>query len=202
MHLKLPDLPYAQDALMPFISADTLAVHHGKHHRGYVDKVNAAIEKTSLAGKALEQIVRHAREQDDTDLFNNAAQAWNHEFLWNSMSPNGGRVPSSELQNLIDKSFSGLDGFREEFRRAATSQFGSGWAWLVMDGGDLKIIQTANAETPVGTEATPLLTLDVWEHAYYLDYRNDRGAYVDGFLSGLINWEFADFNLERMRKAA
>ena len=122
MTLKLPDLPYAHDALMPFVSADTLAVHHGKHHRGYVDKTNSAIAKTDLADKSLEQIVIRARERGDSDLFNNAAQAWNHAFLWNSMSPNGSRPPSDELQHLIDKSFSGLDGFRQEFRRAATTQ--------------------------------------------------------------------------------
>ena len=202
MAITLPDLPYAADALEPHVSAKTLGFHHGKHHKAYVDKLNAAIEGTDYEGKALEDIIAAAHRAADTGVFNNAAQAWNHTFLWHSMSPNGGGKPEGALSEAINTRFGSLDGFREKFKAAALGQFGSGWAWLVRNGGVLDIIATGNAETPLTDDLTPLLTLDVWEHAYYLDYQNKRDAYVDAYLDKLINWDFASQNYEADRAAA
>jgi Fe-Mn family superoxide dismutase len=202
MAITLPDLPYAADALEPHVSAKTLGFHHGKHHKAYVDKLNAAIEGTDYEGKALEDIIAAAHRAADTGVFNNAAQAWNHTFLWHSMSPNGGGKPEGALAEAINTRFGSLDGFREKFKAAALGQFGSGWAWLVRNGGVLDIITTGNAETPLTDDLTPLLTLDVWEHAYYLDYQNKRDAYIDAYLDKLINWDFASQNYEADRAAA
>lgn len=197
MTIALPDLPYAADALQPHISANTFEFHHGKHHKAYVDKLNTAIRGTAYDGDSLEQIVVSAFKNSDTGVFNNAAQAWNHTFLWNSMSPNGGGEPSGPLADAITNGFGDLDAFRAKFRQAALSQFGSGWTWLIDTADGLDIVSTGNADTPLVNDSTPLLTLDVWEHAYYLDYQNRRDSYVDAFLHHLINWEFAAGNFER-----
>ena len=202
MSITLPDLPYAADALEPHVSARTLEFHHGKHHKAYVDKLNAAIVGTDYEGQALEDIIAAAHRNGDTGVFNNAAQAWNHTFLWHSMSPNGGGQPEGALADAINSRFGDLGKFREKFKAAALGQFGSGWAWLVRNGGVLDIISTGNAETPLTDGLTPLLTLDVWEHAYYLDYQNKRDAYVDAYLDRLINWDFASQNYEADRAAA
>lgn len=193
--LALPDLPYAADALTPHISADTLALHHGKHHRGYIEKTLRLIKDTPYAGKNLVEIVKTAAENGDTAIFNNAAQAWNHDFYWQSMTPGGGGSPEGEIAEAIDASFGNYENFVNKFIFAATSRFGSGWAWLVKEGEALKVISTANADTPLAHGLTPLLTVDVWEHAYYLDYQNKRGPYVRAFVDHLINWPFAERNL-------
>jgi Fe-Mn family superoxide dismutase len=202
MSIEHPSLPYADDALEPHVSAETLAFHHGKHHKAYVDKLNAAIAGSAYEGKSLEAIIVTSHEANDSGVFNNSAQAWNHTFLWHSMSPNGGGDPTGPLADAIADKFGDLDQFRAEFKKAALGQFGSGWTWLVRRPDGLDIVSTGNAETPLTTGDTPLLTLDVWEHAYYLDYQNKRDAYVDAFLSDLINWEFAVQNYETDRDAA
>ena len=196
MSIELPDLPYAADALEPHVSAETLGFHHGKHHKAYVDKLNAAIGGTKYEGQALETIIAASHEAADAGVFNNAAQIWNHTFLWNSMSPDGGGEPEGALAEAINASFGDLAGFREKFKASAMGQFGSGWTWLVSKGGALDIMSTGNAETPLTDGITALLTLDVWEHAYYLDYQNRRDAYIDAFLGELINWEFAAQNYD------
>ncbi len=201
MTIPFPALPYPIDALEPHVSARTLEFHHGKHHKAYVDKLNAAIAGTGYEGQTLESIIAASKKAADSGIFNNAAQAWNHTFLWNSMSPNGGE-PEGALADAINERFGDLTGFREKFKAAALGQFGSGWTWLVNRGGALEIISTGNAETPLTDDVVPLLTLDVWEHAYYLDYQNKRDAYIDAFLSELINWEFAAENYEADRAAA
>ena len=194
MTIKLPDLPYAADALEPHVSAATLGFHHGKHHKAYVDKLNAAISGTSYEGKSLESIIEAAHKASDTGVFNNAAQTWNHTFLWHSMSPSGGGEPEGALADAIKASFGGLAGFRDTFKSSAMGQFGSGWTWLVKTDDGLDVVSTGNADLPLLHGLTPLLTLDVWEHAYYLDYQNKRDVYVDTFLDALINWEFAAQN--------
>ncbi len=204
MAVELPKLPYALDALEPHISKRTLEFHHGKHHKAYVDKTNELIANTDLANKSLEEIVRAAAGQKDkATLFNNAAQAWNHTFLWNSMSPKGGK-PAGALAQAIEKDLGGFATFAENFKKAAVGQFGSGWAWLTLANGKLEISTTGNADTPLVHGKTPLLTLDVWEHAYYLDYQNRRPDYVSTFLEKIVNWDFAAGNLQKasQRKAA
>lgn len=194
MSINFPGLPYAINALEPHVSANTLEHHHGKHHKGYVDKLNKAIAGTAYEGKSLEAIIAAANEASDTGIFNNAAQSWNHTFLWNSMSPNGGGEPAGELAGAIDRQFGSVQAFRDAYKAAALAQFGSGWTWLVRTKKGLDIVCTGNADTPLVNGTTPLLTLDVWEHAYYLDYQNKRDAYVDVFLGSLINWDFAAEN--------
>jgi superoxide dismutase, Fe-Mn family len=204
MAIELPKLPYALDALEPHISKRTLEFHHGKHHKAYVDKTNELIANTDLANKSLEEIVRAAAGQKDkATLFNNAGQAWNHNFLWNSMSPKGGK-PTGALAEGIEKDLGGFATFAENFKKAAVGQFGSGWAWLTFANGKLEISATGNADTPLVHGKTPLLTLDVWEHAYYLDYQNRRPDYVSTFLEKIVNWDFAASNLQKasQRKAA
>jgi Fe-Mn family superoxide dismutase len=196
MSIQLPDLPYAGDALEPHVSAQTLEFHHGKHHKAYVDKLNAAISGTDYEGKSLEAVVAAAHSAGDTGIFNNAAQTWNHTFLWHSMSPSGGGEPSGALADAINKKFGSLAEFKEAFKAAAMGQFGSGWAWLVRTADGVDIVTTGNADTPLVNGATPLMTLDVWEHAYYLDYQNKRDAYIDTFLSELVNWDFAAKNYD------
>lgn len=196
MTIKLPKLPYAMDALEPHISTDTMKLHYGKHHRGYVDKLNKLIEGTHFEDLPLEQIIVSARDSAEIDILNNAAQAWNHAFFWQSLSPSGQSDPDGRIRDLIEDEFGDIDKFKDEFRSAATSQFGSGWTWLVLDAGKLRIMSTTNADSPVGTHMTPLLTLDVWEHAYYLDYQNERARYVDAFLDTLIDWRFALDNVQ------
>jgi superoxide dismutase, Fe-Mn family len=191
MAFSLPALPYAQDALAPHISAETLEFHHGKHHNTYVTKLNDLIAGTELADKSLEEIIVAA----DGITFNQAAQVWNHTFYWSSMKPKGGGQPSGALASAIDRDFGSFDAFKEAFSNAAATQFGSGWAWLVEDGGKLAVSKTGNADTPLKHGQKPLLTIDVWEHAYYIDYRNARPKYIETFLNHLVNWDFAASNL-------
>ena len=195
MAIELPPLPYGKADLAPHISEQTLDFHYGKHHSGYVTKTNKAIEGTELDKSSLEEIIQAANGTDQ-GLFNNAAQVWNHTFYWKSMKPGGGGAPTGDIASAIDKTFGGYDGFKEAFSSAGGSQFGSGWAWLVANGSTLEIRKTPNAETPV-TDATvtPILTMDVWEHAYYLDYQNKRPDYIGAFLDHLVNWDFANENL-------
>jgi len=196
MTFELPSLPYAADALEPFISEATLGFHYGKHHLAYVNNLNGLVAGSDLAAKSLEQIIQAtAGVPDKAGIFNNAAQVWNHTFYWNSMKPAGGGAPSGAVASLIDSAFGGYAGFVEAFKAAALGQFGSGWAWLVLDQGALKIVKTGNADTPIAHGQTPLLTCDVWEHAYYLDYQNKRPDYVQTFLDKLLNWDFANANL-------
>ena len=202
MSIEFPSLPYAADALAPHVSEQTLNVHHGKHHKGYVKKLNKAIAGTDYESLPLEKIIAASHEASDTNVFNNAAQAWNHAFLWNSMSPDGGGKPSGALAEAINDRFGDIDAFRDAFKKSALGQFGSGWTWLVQTSDGVDIVSTGNAETPLTDGAIPLLTLDVWEHAYYLDYKNERGAYIDAFLNKLINWQFAASNFEADRAAA
>ena len=188
----LPTLPYAENALEPIITAKTMSFHYGKHHKGYVDNLNKLIAGTEYADLPLEKIITStAGRPERTAIFNNAAQTWNHTFYWKSMRPKGGGEPPAALKQRIEASFGSLDACKKELASAAVSQFGSGWAWLVLEGGDLKVVKTANADVPLTTGMKPLLTIDVWEHAYYLDYQNRRAEYVNTVLDKLINWEFA-----------
>ena len=191
MTFQLPDLPFAPDALEPHMSANTLGFHHGKHHKGYIDKLNAALEGSGAEDMSLEDVIAKAAQEGNTGLFNNAAQTWNHSFFWQCLAPNGGGQPEGELAQRIEADFGSYDEFRAAFKAAATGQFGSGWAWLVLDGETLKITTTGNADTPLVHGQHALLTCDVWEHAYYLDYQNDRPGFVDAFLDNLVNWDFA-----------
>lgn len=204
MTFTLPELPYAKNALEPHISANTLDFHHGKHHNAYVTNLNKLIEGTELAGKTLEDIIQAtAGDASKAGIFNNAAQVWNHTFYWHSMKPGGGNAPSGSIAQKISQDFGSFDKFVEEFKTAGANQFGSGWAWLVRGkDGTLKVTKTANAETPLTQGDTPLLTMDVWEHAYYLDFQNRRPDYIGTFLDKLVNWDFANANLETPWKAA
>lgn len=195
MAFTLPDLPYSKDALAPHISAETLEFHHGKHHKTYVDKANDAVKGTDLEGQDLESVIKKSWSDKNMGVFNNAAQIWNHTFYWNSMSPKGGGAPTGEIADAITKSFGSFEKFAEEFKTAGATQFGSGWAWLVKNGDKLEVRKTPNAENPITDGATPLITMDVWEHAYYLDYQNRRPDYMGAFLGNLINWDFANANL-------
>ena len=192
----LPPLPYAEDALGPVISANTISFHYGKHHRGYVDTLNELIAHTDLVEFSLEQIiVETAGRSDKVAIFNNAAQAWNHTFYWRSLRPKGGGEAPAVLKQKIEVSFGTLDACKKELATAATTEFGSGWAWLVLDGDRLKVVKTGNGGTPLTEGVKPLLAIDVWEHAYYLDYQNRRADYVAALLDKLINWGFAADNL-------
>ena len=195
MPFTLPELPYPKDALAPHLSAETLEYHHDKHHNAYVTNLNNLVEGTDLASKSLEEIIQAA----DGGVFNNAAQVWNHTFYWNCMKPGGGGVPSGDLAAALDQAFGSYDAFKTEFSQAAVTQFGSGWAWLVDDGGTLKVTKTSNADLPMKHGQTALLTVDVWEHAYYIDYRNLRPKYVETFLTGLVDWDFVAANLAALR---
>jgi Fe-Mn family superoxide dismutase len=192
----LPTLPYAENALEPIITARTIVFHYGKHHKAYVDNLNKVVMKTEFADLPLEKIITGtAGRPENAAIFNNAAQIWNHSFYWKSMSPKGGGEPPVALKQKLEGSFGSVDACRKELATAAVSQFGSGWAWLVLDGDKLKVIKTANADVPLTKGMKPLLTVDVWEHAYYLDYQNRRADYVKAVLDKLINWEFALQNL-------
>lgn len=192
----LAPLPYAANALEPVISANTMNFHYGKHHKTYVDNLNKLVAETAFAGQSLEEIIKAtAGQADKVGIFNNAAQVWNHMFYWHSLSPKGGGEPPSALKQKIEASFGSMDACKKEFANAAVSQFGSGWAWLVQEGDKLAISKTSNAESPITKNSRPLLTIDVWEHAYYLDYQNRRPDYVNTLLDKLINWEFANANL-------
>jgi superoxide dismutase, Fe-Mn family len=198
MSFELPPLPFAKDALEPHMSARTLEFHYGKHHQTYVTTLNNLTKDTPLASQSLEQIIRAtAKDESKTAIFNNAAQVWNHSFFWHSLKPKGGGKPEGDLAKRIDQSFGSLDKFHEQFKAAATGQFGSGWAWLTLEGGALKISKTANAVNPLSQGHTALLTCDVWEHAYYLDYQNKRPDFVQAFLEHLVNWDFAAENLRK-----
>ncbi len=195
MAFELPNLPYEQNALEPHISANTLSFHYGKHHAGYVNNLNNLVKDTELADKSLEEIVKAtAGDATKAGIFNNAAQVWNHTFYWHSMKPNGGGAPTGALAAKIEADFGSLDAFKEQFKVAGATQFGSGWAWLVLENGTLKVTKTLNAENPLHKGQIPLLTMDVWEHAYYLDYQNRRPDYAKTFLDSLVNWDFAAEN--------
>ena len=193
---QLPPLPYADDALAPHISAKTIGFHYGKHHNAYVTNLNNLVKGTDLASMKLEEVIlKVAKDETKKGVFNNAAQVWNHTFYWNSMRAKGGGKPSCKLATLIDGSFGSLEAFKEAFKKAAVAQFGSGWAWLVADGGKLAITTTGNADLPLANGKKALLTCDVWEHAYYIDFQNRRPDYVTAFLDNLVNWDFAAQNL-------
>lgn len=193
----LPPLPYAESALEPVISARTISFHYGKHHKGYVDNLNKLAAGTEFAGMPLEKVITAtAGKADKSAIFNNASQAWNHTFYWNSLVPNGGGEPPAALKKMIEDSFGTIDACKKELATAATTQFGSGWAWLVLDGGKLKVVKTGNADSPLTKGMKPLLTIDVWEHAYYLDYQNRRADHINAVLDKLINWSFAADNLK------
>ncbi|PKN32622.1 MAG: superoxide dismutase [Fe] [Deltaproteobacteria bacterium HGW-Deltaproteobacteria-19] len=197
MALVLPDLPFAKDALAPVISANTLEFHYGKHHRAYVDNGNKLLAGTELENLAPEEILRKvAGDAAKAGIFNNVAQAWNHSFYWKCMKPGGGGKPTGAVADRILATWGSYEKFVEELKNAGATQFGSGWAWLVLDGGALKIVKTANADTPVAHGQKPLLTIDVWEHAYYLDYQNRRPDYLAAFIEKLVNWDFVNANLK------
>ena len=193
MPFTLPPLPYPKDALAPHTSAETLEYHHGKHHAAYVNNLNKLLEGKPEANKSLEEIIKTS----DGGVFNNAAQIWNHTFFWSCMKPNGGGKPSGDLAQAIDRDFGSFDKFKEEFSNAAATQFGSGWAWLALSNGKLEVMKTANADLPMKHGKKALLTLDVWEHAYYIDYRNQRPKFIETFLGNLVNWDFALENLKK-----
>ena len=192
----LPPLPFAENALEPVISANTISFHYGKHHKTYVDNLNNLVKGTDYENAPLEKIIDEtAGKADKAGLFNNAAQTWNHTFYWNSLKGGGGGKPSGKISQMIDAAFGGYDNFKKELSSTTVSQFGSGWGWLVLDGEALKIVKTPNAEVPFTKGQKPLLTIDVWEHAYYLDHQNKRAAYVDAVIDKLLNWDFAARNL-------
>jgi Fe-Mn family superoxide dismutase len=190
MAFTLPELPYDKNALAPYLSQETLEFHHDRHHNAYVTNLNALVEGTDLAGKSLDEIILAS----DGGVFNNAAQVWNHTFYWNCMKPGGGGEPTGELAAAIDAAFGSYEAFKTEFAQAAVTQFGSGWAWLVLEEGRLKVMKTGNADLPLKHGTIALLTIDVWEHAYYIDFRNLRPKYVDTFLAHLVDWEFVTAN--------
>jgi len=196
MAFTLPPLPFDKNTLAPHLSAETLDYHYGKHHQAYVNNLNKLTEGKPEAAKKIEEIIMSAAG----GLFNNAAQVWNHTFYWSCMKPNGGGEPSGELAAAVKRDFGSFARFREEFASAATTLFGSGWAWLVLEGGKLKVAQTANADLPMKHNQTALLTIDVWEHAYYIDFRNQRPKYVETFLGQLVNWDFVAASLAGARK--
>lgn len=198
MPFELPPLPYAKDALAPYISANTLDFHHGKHHQTYVTTLNNLTKDSPLASKSLEEVVKEAAaDPGKTTLFNNAGQVWNHNFFWNCMKPAGGGRPSGEVASAIETAFGSYEKFAEEFKNACVTQFGSGWGWLAADNGTLKVVKTANADLPLVHNQRALLTCDVWEHAYYLDYQNRRPDFVQAFLDHLVNWDFVAENLAK-----
>ena len=190
MKFELDPLPYAKNALHPHISEETLEFHYGKHHQAYVNNLKGLLEGKPEANQSLEEVIRSS----SGGVFNNAAQIWNHTFFWNSMKPNGGGKPTGELASMIDRDFGGYDKFREALSKAAVTQFGSGWGWLVLDGDKLAVMQTSNADLPMKHGKKALLTIDVWEHAYYIDFRNARPKFVETFLNHLVNWDFAARN--------
>ncbi len=190
MTFQLPGLPYEQNALEPYISVKTIEFHYGKHHQTYVDNLNKLVQGTDFEKMPLEEIIKKTIGKPEfAGIFNNAAQAWNHTFFWKSMSPQGGHEPQGELKDKINKKFGSYEKFKEEFKTAATTQFGSGWAWLVEDEkGELQVIKTSNADTPIAHNLKPIITCDVWEHAYYLDYQNRRADFVSAFLDHLVKY--------------
>jgi Fe-Mn family superoxide dismutase len=199
MGYELPALPYDYSALEPHMSKQTLEFHHDKHHAKYVNNYNEMVKSAGMDDKSIEEVIKATyNDASKSGLFNNAAQAWNHTFYWNCMKPGGGGEPTGELAEKIKSDFGSFDKFKEEFTTAAKTQFGSGWAWLVLDNGTLKVTKTPNAVNPIAMGQTPLLTVDVWEHAYYLDYQNKRPDFLSSYLDNLVNW---DFVAEQMKKA-
>ncbi len=198
MAFELPSLPYADTALEPYYSAKTFSFHHGKHHKAYVDNLNKLLPGSPFEHASLEEIIlATAGDASKVGFFNNAAQVWNHTFFWHCMAPGGGGKPAGAVAGAIEKAFGSYEKFAEQFKAAAVGRFGSGWAWLVLDGGELKIMSTPNAETPMTGGKKALLTVDVWEHAYYLDYQNRRPDFVQTFLDHLVNWDFVAANLAK-----
>lgn len=196
MTIALPELPYGNKDLEPHISARTVELHYGKHHQGYVTNLNKLLQGTDLQGETLDRIVtRTAGDPELSGIFNNAAQVWNHTFYWHSMRPGGGGEPVGPIAKKIVTDFGGYEKFADQFKQAALAQFGSGWAWLIVKDDKLTIVRTSNADTPIARGEKPLLTIDVWEHAYYLDYQNRRGDYIEVFLTDLVNWEFVNSQL-------
>jgi Fe-Mn family superoxide dismutase len=196
MAFELPVLPYADDALEPYYTAHTFSFHYGKHHKAYVDNLNKLTAGTDLEGKSLEDVIRvSAADSSKAGVFNNSAQVWNHTFFWRSMKPGGGGKPMGDVLAKLEAAFGTYESFVEQFKTAAVGRFGSGWCWLVLENGALKIVSTPNADTPLVHGQKPLFTVDVWEHAYYLDYQNKRADYVQAFFDHLINWDFVKENL-------
>jgi superoxide dismutase, Fe-Mn family len=193
MAIILPELTFPKDALNPYLSEKTLDFHYGKHHNTYVVNVNKLIEGTDLANETLEHIInKTVGDSSKSGIFNNAAQVWNHTFYWHSMKPNGGGPPNGAIADKIKADFGSYEKFAEEFKNAGTTQFGSGWAWLIVKNGKLEVMKTSNADSPIAHGLKPVLTVDVWEHAYYLDYQNRRPDYLDAFIKNLVNWDFAN----------
>jgi superoxide dismutase, Fe-Mn family len=193
MTITLPELPFEKDSLAPFISEKTIDFHYGKHHKTYVNNLVKMIENTDLETETLESIIKKTvGDSSKEGIFNNAAQVWNHTFYWHSISPSGGGIPTGNIAEKIKTDFGGFEKFVEEFKNAGLTQFGSGWAWLILKEGKLEVTKTSNADTPFAHGLKPLVTVDVWEHAYYLDYQNKRVEYIENFIKNLINWEFAD----------
>jgi len=200
MAFSLPPLPYPEDALEPDYSARTISFHYGKHHKAYVDNLNKLIAGTEWENKSLEEIIRlAAADPAKVGVFNNAAQVWNHTFFWHCMKPQGGGRPTGKLAKMLDEAFGSYEKFVEQFKATAVGRFGSGWGWLVLEGGALKLVSTPNAETPLTKGQVALLTVDVWEHAYYLDYQNRRPDFVQAFLDKLVNWDFVAANLAQAK---
>ncbi len=194
--ITLPDLPYAKNALEPIISARTLEFHHDKHHKAYVDNANKFLAGTPLENESEETIIKAtAGDAAKASIFNNVAQAWNHSFFWNCMKPGGGKAPSGEIAERIKADLGGYEKFVEDFKNAGVTQFGSGWAWLAFDGSKVQIMKTPNADNPIAHNLKPILTVDVWEHAYYLDYQNRRPDFISAFIDNLINWDFVNSQL-------
>jgi Fe-Mn family superoxide dismutase len=194
----LPPLPFAEGALAPVISANTLGFHYGKHHKAYVDNLNNLVKGGEFEGQSLEAIIKAtAGKADKAGVFNNAAQVWNHTFYWNCLKPNGGGKPTGKIAQMIDSDLGGYDKFKADFAQTCVTQFGSGWGWLVAEGGKLKLVKTPNAENPMVKGQVALLTIDVWEHAYYLDYQNRRPDHVNAVIDKLLNWDFAAQNLAK-----
>ena len=196
MAFKLPDLPFAKDALGEHISSETLDYHHGKHHQAYVDKTNGMLADHGLENASLLEVMKHAKDKKEQGLYNNSAQIWNHDFYWQSLSAPGSTKPSDKLSSMIDSDFGSKENLIKELKDKGASQSGSGWAWLLLNNGKLEVTNTLNADEPVTDGATPLLTVDVWEHAYYLDYQNARPDYLEHVLKNILNWEFASQNLD------
>ena len=197
MPYSLPELPYAKDALGEFMSAETLEYHHGKHHKAYVDKTNSLVEEKGLGALPLSRLITQAKQQGETTLFNQSAQIWNHSFYWQCLAPAQGQRPTGKLAELIDQAYGSTDNLLAELKKEAVGHFSNGWAWLVLDGGSLKITSLHDADSPVAYEGMkPLLTLDVWEHAYYIDYRNVRADFAEKVLGNIVNWDFVAQNLD------
>ena len=196
MSFILPELPFAKDALNPFMSAETFDFHHGKHHKAYVDKTNGMLGEKGLEGASLLEVVRVAKEKGEQGLFNNSAQIWNHSFFWQCLAPAGSTSPSGRLKEMIDADFGGQDALLERLATESANHFASGWGWLVLNNGKLEVTSLHDADTPAVHGMTPLLTLDVWEHAYYIDYRNERPRFLKSVLENIINWDFVAQNLD------